>query len=439
GPEGAYLIDMVWFAAFYGQSPESKVPPIHTELTKEQATALQHLAWDVVKNYPDCGLYEEGSTPVGKPELSPSPTKLGAITRITLSSSTPGAWFRYTLDGTTPTRTRGYVYCGTISVQPGMTVKAAAYKSGMADSAVVEATYPEIQKVSALPELPETVTLQRDVQFGQVGDDPLLLDVLRPKAESAKPRPAVLFIHGGGWQAGDKSSVLARLLPLAASDNYVCVAANYRLSFQAPWPAQLHDCKAAVRWLRANAKDLNIDPKRIGVIGGSAGGHLVSMLALTVDMPEFEGTSGSPGRSSRVACCVDVCGPSNLVTFAKAVRRRSGEPIEPMISQLMGGPVDEHLKLARAASPMNHVASGAPPILILHGTRDGTVPIAQSEDFYKALKQADVDATFIKVVGSDHAIQHPEAYERVYQFFDKHLLGRDIAVSADDVQASPKR
>ena len=132
GPIGSYLIDMVWFAGFYGQSPEGQVLPINTNLTIPQATALQRLAWDVVKNYPDCGLYEEGRQPCGKPEFANDGTT------ITLKSSTPGAWFRYTLDGATPTRTRGYVYCGRISVQPGIQLKAIAYKSGMTDSEVAE-------------------------------------------------------------------------------------------------------------------------------------------------------------------------------------------------------------------------------------------------------------------------------------------------------------
>jgi hypothetical protein len=140
---GGYLVDLTWYAAFYKQSPEGKVLPIGTVLNAEQATVMQRLAWDAVKNYPDCGLYEDGTTPVGKPEFGSAPAALKAVTPVTLSSATPGAWFRYTLDGSTPTRTSGYVYCGVISVRPGMTVKAVAYKSGMADSPVVEVTYPK--------------------------------------------------------------------------------------------------------------------------------------------------------------------------------------------------------------------------------------------------------------------------------------------------------
>jgi len=139
--KGGYLVDLTWYSAFYRESPEGKVLPLGTGLSAEQAAAMQRLAWDVVKNYPDCGLYEEGSTPVGKPDFSPAPAEIKDVTAVTLSSGTAGAWFRYTLDGTTPTRTRGYVYCGVVSVRPGMTLKAIAYRSGMADSPVAEATY----------------------------------------------------------------------------------------------------------------------------------------------------------------------------------------------------------------------------------------------------------------------------------------------------------
>jgi hypothetical protein len=129
-PAGCYLVDLTWYGALLRESPENKMLPIGTALTAAQARVLQGLAWDVIKNYPDCGLYEEGTQPCGKPEFASDGTT------ITLKSATPGAWFRYTLDGTTPTRTRGYVYCGAISVQPGIQVKAVAYKSGMADSDV---------------------------------------------------------------------------------------------------------------------------------------------------------------------------------------------------------------------------------------------------------------------------------------------------------------
>ena len=136
--KGGYLVDLTWYAAFYRESPEGKVLPLGAGLTAEQAKVMQRLAWDVVKNYPDCGLYEEGRSPVEKPIIEAGKTIKG-ITPVGLTSKTPGAWFRYTLDGTTPTRTRGYVYCGIVSVPVAKTLNAIAYKSGMADSEVAQA------------------------------------------------------------------------------------------------------------------------------------------------------------------------------------------------------------------------------------------------------------------------------------------------------------
>jgi hypothetical protein len=156
-PKGAYLVNLTWYAAFYRESPEGKMLPVGTDLTPPQIARLQRLAWDTIRNYPDCGLYEEGKTPVGAPEFFPAATTLTEPTAITLKSSTSGAWFRYTLDGTTPTRTTGYVYCGAITAQPGMTVKAIAYQSGLADSPVATANYiavPHIQGPRLTPKIP---------------------------------------------------------------------------------------------------------------------------------------------------------------------------------------------------------------------------------------------------------------------------------------------
>jgi Chitobiase/beta-hexosaminidase C-terminal domain len=140
-PAGCYLVDAVWYAAFTGQSPEGKLQPVGTSLTPVQAAVIQRLAWKIVQNYPDCGLYQEGATPVDAPTFSVPSQPLTKPTPIDLKSTTRGVSYRYTLDGTTPTRTRGYVFCGIITARPGMTIKAIAYKSGMADSGVAEASY----------------------------------------------------------------------------------------------------------------------------------------------------------------------------------------------------------------------------------------------------------------------------------------------------------
>lgn len=129
---GCYLVALTWFAALYRETPERVVLPSGTTLSPQQATTLQRLAWDVVKNFPNCGIFEIGAEHCARPSITSDGRK------ITLGSATPGAWFRYTLDGSLPSRTHGYVYCGVISVQPGIHVRAVAYKSGMADSDVTE-------------------------------------------------------------------------------------------------------------------------------------------------------------------------------------------------------------------------------------------------------------------------------------------------------------
>jgi Chitobiase/beta-hexosaminidase C-terminal domain len=140
-PAGCYLVDAVWYAAFTGESPEGKLKPVGTNLTPVQAAVLQRLAWKIVQNYPDCGLYQEGTTPAAAPTFSVPSQSIAKPTPVYLNSTTRGASYRYTLDGTVPARTRGYVYCGIITARPGMTVKAVAYKSGMADSGVAESSY----------------------------------------------------------------------------------------------------------------------------------------------------------------------------------------------------------------------------------------------------------------------------------------------------------
>ena len=140
-PAGCYLVDAVWYAAFMGESPQGKLQPVATGLTAVQAAVIQRLAWNIVQNYPDCGLYKEGTTPAAAPKFSVPSQPLTKPTPVFLTSPTRGVLYRYTLDGTTPTHTRGYVFCGTITAQLGMTIKAVAFKSGLADSEVTEAVW----------------------------------------------------------------------------------------------------------------------------------------------------------------------------------------------------------------------------------------------------------------------------------------------------------
>ncbi len=282
---------------------------------------------------------------------------------------------------------------------------------------------------------PENVIIERDVQYGQAGARPLVLDIIRPREASQKPRPVIVFIHGGAWRGGDKSNGHGNLIPFAASGNYFCASVGYRLTGEAIWPAQIHDCKAAIRWLKANAQKYNIDPEKIGVWGPSAGGHLVSLLGTSGDVKELEGSNGSPDRTSRVACVVDFFGPSDFLAFAKFKRTEMPASRESPESTLFGGKVEEKRELARQASPVTYASADDPPFLIVHGTDDPLVPLEQAELMYSALKKAGADATFVKILGGGHGFGGPEVDARVRAFFARHLRGQDIKVSDEPIKA----
>jgi len=287
------------------------------------------------------------------------------------------------------------------------------------------------------PRIPDNVVLEADVQYGTAGDRPLLLDILRPKLAGGKRLPVIAFIHGGGWGGGSKEGARGGLLPFVASGNYLGVTIEYRLSGVATWPAQIHDCKAAIRWLRANTKKYNLDPEKIGVWGDSAGGHLVSMLGLTGGVKELEGDCGSPDQSSRVACVVDFYGPSDFLGIA-AVKGSGGRNAYGPVSKLLGGRVEEKRDLAKAASPLTYASKDAAPLLIVHGTDDKTVPLSQAESLYVALKKAGADVTFVKILGGGHGhFGCPALTQRVTDFLDKHLRGQNVQVSGEPIDAPP--
>lgn len=276
----------------------------------------------------------------------------------------------------------------------------------------------------------ERVEIETDVEYGKAGERPLKLDVIKPKEPKGDALPVVVFIHGGGWRAGDKRGGIARLAPLVATGQYVGVSVGYRLSGEATWPAQIHDCKAAVRWIRANAERLGADPKRIGVWGSSAGGHLVNMLGTSGDVTELEGECGSPDESSRVSCVVAFCGPADLL----ARKEFEGGRRPSAVDQLLGGKIEEHRDLARQASPITYVSDDDPPFLLVHGDADPIVPYEQAEMFRDALKKAGVDVTLLTIKGGGHGIGGPEVIRRVHLFFDRHLRGQDVEIPDEPIE-----
>lgn len=259
---------------------------------------------------------------------------------------------------------------------------------------------------------PSGVRIWREPVFAAPhGYRPLALDLYLPPG-SLTPPPVVVYVHGGAWLFGHRAQlqeVLADLdifgqLPLRG----IGVASiDYRLCREAVFPAQLHDVKAAVRWLRARAGELHIDPERIGAWGDSAGGHLVSLVGLTAGAgPELEGNLGLTGVSSSVQAVVDWYGPSDLIAMYEQTRgddAAEGDASEPA-DLLIGARVVEEPESARRASPSTYVHRGTPPFLIMHGTRDAQVPFEQSVQLHEELANAGVDCTFLPVEGADHVL-----------------------------------
>ncbi len=274
------------------------------------------------------------------------------------------------------------------------------------------------------PPLPDDLEEIRDVVFGTGGGRPLKLNILRPRTAPRTPMPVVVWVHGGAWRAGSKEG--RRTLALAKR-GYFTVSIEYRLSQEARFPAQIEDCKCAIRWLRAHAKDYNIDPNRIGAWGASAGGHLVALLGTAGDVKELEGQGGWQDQSSRVQAVCDFFGPTDFTRMNEGGSHMDHDAPNSPESQLVGGPIQKSKEACRKANPITYVTPDDPPFLIVHGEADRTVPINQSEFLYEALKKAGVDVTFVRVKRGGHGFRgetdpSPERIEQlVIEFFDKHL------------------
>lgn len=262
--------------------------------------------------------------------------------------------------------------------------------------------------------------LQRDVEYGKGGDRPLKMHILRPKVQPKEAMPVLVWVHGGGWRNGSRESGIPRLTAFAQR-GYFCASIEYRLTGEAKFPAQIEDCKCAIRFLRSKAKEFNLDPNRIGVWGGSAGGHLVALLGTSAGMKELEGTGGWQDQPSHVQAVCDWYGPSDLALIAKAPPK---ENTPSPVALLLGGPVAENLKKAALASPITHVSKNTPPFLLVHGDKDTTVPLRQSQILHEALKKAGVESTLKVIEGAGHGFKGPQmedAEKAVASFFDKHL------------------
>jgi acetyl esterase/lipase len=238
-----------------------------------------------------------------------------------------------------------------------------------------------------------------DIVYGRVGEYDLLLDLYLPSAP-IRSVPIIIYIHGGGWAGLDKTWCPYAMRML--EQEYAVASINYRLSHQAPFPAQLYDCKAAVRWLRAYATEYHLDGDHIGAWGDSAGGHLSAMLGVTADHRELEGDCGTPGVSSRVQAVCDWYGPASLQPLALAMSELERQDEASWLARFIGGaPAGNEDKL-KAASPVRYASKNASPFLIMHGDRDTIVTLSQSIYLYEALWLAGADVELYVVRGGDH-------------------------------------
>jgi acetyl esterase/lipase len=267
-------------------------------------------------------------------------------------------------------------------------------------------------------------TVERDVIFATIDGVALKLDVYYPKTGSLAV-PAVLYVHGGGWTAGDKrAGAGTQLIPELVSRGYLVAAINYRLAPDYKIPDQIGDVKCAVRYLREKAALYGIDPRRIGAVGGSAGGHLVALLGASDTDAKLEGLGGYGSQSSRVQAVVDLFGPADLPTMFKSAA-------SPQIQRLFGA-TDPYSETVKKVSPVTHITRDDPPFLILHGDNDTTVPLEQSQILHEQLTAAGVNSTLVVVQNAGHSFRpvpdgavisptEREMTTMIADFFDRHL------------------
>ena len=282
----------------------------------------------------------------------------------------------------------------------------------------------------AAPPDDSALRIVRDVPYAGTDNPRQRLDLVLPDQPTVDgPLPVVVLIHGGGWRQGSRGGYfLRRAEELAATGRYAAATVGYRLSGEAVWPAQIHDVKAAVRWLRAHADGYGLDPARIAAGGGSAGGHLAAMLGVTGN-PDSErdralaGDLGPhAGVSSRVHLVLDRYGPTELLSMDAPPGRIDLDAADSPLFRLIGGPLRENADAARSASPTGYVTADDPPFLIQHGTADTTVPIDQSRRLAAKLRAAGVAVEFVEHPGAGHNLAGvPGVSERELEFLDRHF------------------
>lgn len=278
----------------------------------------------------------------------------------------------------------------------------------------------------------------KDISFAQADGKPLLLDVYPAKGARGTKAPCVIWIHGGGWYSGSKENPPCLAL---VDHGFAVVSINYRLTDEASFPAQIHDCKAAVRFVRAHAADYAIDPDRIGVLGLSAGGQLAALVGTSGDVPELEGNLGVTDVTSRVQAVAEGYGPADFAVMLAEVSKHPtaaapGKPtnVDAVQALLKGSTPEETNQLVKAASPVTYVRKGLPPFFIFHGTADKIVPANQSELLHENLRASGNDSTLHLMPGVPHGKQDPEVIRQVIAFFKRTLAEPEPSVPGSDTR-----
>jgi acetyl esterase/lipase len=286
--------------------------------------------------------------------------------------------------------------------------------------------------------VPPGVTPHRDLAYVADGHERQKLDLFVP-AGADGPLPLIIWIHGGGWQTGDKDGCPPLRNGFTAR-GYAVASINYRLSGQAVFPAQIEDCKAAIRWLRAHAEEYRLDPHRFGVWGSSAGGHLAALVGTSGDVEAFT-VGGHLDQSSRVQAVCDYFGPTDFVVFVTTPGYERHATASSPEAKLLGGPVAENQDRAARASPITYVSRDDPAFLIVHGDEDPTVPINQSQLLHAALEQAGVETHFhtIEAAGHGQGFGGPEIEPLVGGFFDRVLKARPLPPNRGRATTSASR
>jgi acetyl esterase/lipase len=263
------------------------------------------------------------------------------------------------------------------------------------------------------------VKVETNIPYAATSNPRQALDLYLPtQRKEGEKLPVIVFIHGGGWKAGDKASAAPKLMPLVKGGLYAGVSVGYRLTNEAQWPSQIHDCKAAIRWVKGNAEKYGLDAETSG------------------DVPALEGDLGEyDDQSSAVTCVINFFGPENFQTMVSQTSTIDRTTPDYPEALLLGGRVQDKPDIAKEASPVTHVSAGDAKFLTAHGTKDPLVPFAQATELHEALKAKGVASTLVTMADGGHGFASAELDKLIEKFLALHLRGEDAKL--EDVTLKP--